>query len=336
MLLGTQFSSRTMRNYAEGWRRLRDRASRLSARTLRAYQAPRVGSAQLAIVAAAGDEPAEILLYDEIGYWGVTAKDFMQGLAAAGDGPLTLRINSPGGDVFDGLAIYNALRARKAPVTCVVDGLAASAASFIAMAGASTVMAEQSMLMIHNAWGICMGDRNDMLDMAAVMDKIDSQLGDIYAGKCGKPAADLRTMMDDETWFTSNEAKDAGLCDSILTSPQEARTSTPLKSKSAARISVAYDPDGDGDDDAAEAISYIQTALVSLTDAVECLTGAGDDEDSQQNAARNAATESEWVVGAAEDLAIDDKTSWDGPAAAERMLDAAGLNGNSPDPAKAK
>jgi ATP-dependent Clp protease protease subunit len=74
-------------------------------------------------------------LYSEIGPWGVTAKDFVRVLAQAGDGPITLRINSPGGDVFDGYAIYNALKARKAPVNVVIDGLAASAASFIAMAG---------------------------------------------------------------------------------------------------------------------------------------------------------------------------------------------------------
>jgi ATP-dependent Clp protease protease subunit len=218
--LGTQFSSRTMRNYAQAWERTRDQATRFSDRTMKNYSATGHLAKHLSFLAATGDAPAEILLYDEIGYWGVTAKDFVNALAAAGDGPLTLRINSPGGDVFDGLAIYNALRARKAPVTVVVDGLAASAASFIAMAGTTVSMAEQSMLMIHNAWGICMGDRNDMLDMAAVMEKIDGQLGDIYAKKSGKGSAVIRGMMDDETWFTSSEAKDAGLCDAIVEPPQ--------------------------------------------------------------------------------------------------------------------
>lgn len=349
--LGLQFSTRTLRNYAEAWKRTGDRTARFSDRALRNYSASAHLGETLAVLAAAGDVPAEILLYDEIGFWGVTAKDFVQALAAAGDGPLTLRINSPGGDVFDGLAIYNALRARNAPVTVVVDGLAASAASFIAMAGKTVSMAEQSMLMIHNAWGVCMGDRNDMLDMASVMEKIDGQLSDIYAFKSGKKASDIRGMMDEETWFTSTEAKDAGLCDAIVTPAQKdtkalacaKRISTKAAPRMAAlqlaaRVRAAYDPDGDGDDDAAQAIGLIQTAISSLADAVQCLNGTdtSENDDEAQNRARAAAPAPEWVVGAAEDLPIDDKGSWDGPGAAERMLDAAGFNGDSPDPAKAK
>lgn len=360
--LGLQFSSRVLRNYAEAWKRTGDRAARFSDRALRNYAVSAHLSETLAVIKAQGDAPAEILLYDEIGFWGVTAKDFVQALAAAGDGPLTLRINSPGGDVFDGLAIYNALRARSAPITVVVDGLAASAASFIAMAGKTVTMAEQSMLMIHNAWGICMGDRNDMLDMSAVMEKIDAQLGDIYAGKSGKAAADIRAMMDAETWLTSTEAKDAGLCDVIAVPAQpDAKAlaaavrigAKPValgidaggrdgrfvigvtgaqSMRIAARLHTAYDPDGDGDDDAAQACGHMQSAIGHLNDAIECLMPPED----KENRVRAAATEAEWVVGGAEDLPIDDKTSWDGPAAAERMLDAAGFNGNSPDPAKAR
>lgn len=171
---------------------------------------------KLGLNAAADNAPAEILLYDEIGFWGVTASDFAAALSKAGDGPITLRINSPGGDVFDGYAIYNMLKARKAPVSVVIDGLAASAASFIAMAGATVTMAEPSMLMIHNSWGLCVGDRNDMLDMAATQEKIDGQIAAIYAAKSGKPAADLSAMMDDETWLTSTDAKAQNFCDTVL------------------------------------------------------------------------------------------------------------------------
>jgi ATP-dependent Clp protease protease subunit len=251
-------------------------------------------------VAATDSAPVEILLYDEIGFWGVTAKDFVLALAQAGDGPITLRINSPGGDVFDGLAIYNALRARTAPVNVVVDGLAASAASFIAMAGTTLSMAEQSMMMIHNAWGIVIGDRNDMLDMAAVMEKIDGQLAAIYAAKCGKTADEIGTMMDSETWFTADEAKDASLCDVIVSPPKpgSASNATPLKIESRARLLSAsaiaaalpsYDPDGDGDNDAEEALGMVNSAMVLLKEAVSCITGSPVEDDEGDSANTGAA-----------------------------------------------
>jgi ATP-dependent Clp endopeptidase proteolytic subunit ClpP len=280
------FSSRVMHNYSEGWRRTKSPDARFSNRTLRNYVAARLNPT-FAMAAAEGDKPVEILLYDEIGFWGVTAKDFVLALAQAGDGPITLRINSPGGDVFDGLAIYNALRARTSPVNVVVDGLAASAASFIAMAGTTLTMAEQSMLMIHNAWGIVIGDRNDMLETAAVMEKIDGQLASIYATKSGKPAGDISTMMDAETWFTSSEAKAAGMCDAIVTPPtQTASNAVRLKiegrvktlARNIAAALPAYDPDGDGDNDAEEALGMINAAMVLLGEAAGSLSGEPDDE----------------------------------------------------------
>jgi ATP-dependent Clp protease protease subunit len=212
--LSNLFSSRVVRNYSEGWRNTRSPDARFSDRTLKNYGAANAAPT-FAIAAAEGDAPTEILLYDEIGYWGVTDKDFALALAQAGNGPIKLRINSPGGDVFHGYAIYNMLVAHPAPVEVVIDGLAASAASFIAMAGTTISMAETSMLMVHNAWGIVVGDRNDMLETAAVMEKIDGQLAAIYASKSGKAAPDVSALMDAETWFTSTEAKTAGLCDAV-------------------------------------------------------------------------------------------------------------------------
>lgn len=207
------------------------RATRFSARTLLTYAAASLPET-LSIVASAGEAPAEILLYDEIGYWGVNASDFAQALSQAGDGPLTLRINSPGGDVFDGYAIYNMLRARTAPVNVIVDGLAASAASFIAMAGTTLSMGEPSMLMIHNSWGLCIGDRNDMLDMAATQEKIDGQIAAIYATKAGKDVASMAGAMDAETWYTSTEAKAAGLCDVVLSASESSKDSIAVNATS--------------------------------------------------------------------------------------------------------
>jgi len=195
-------------------RRYESREARFSNRVLLTYAAAKLPEA-LALRDGAGGV-TEILLYDEIGWYGVTAKDFVLALAQAGDGPVHLRINSPGGDVFDGMAIYNALRAHPAPVTVTVDGIAASAASFIAMAGQTIAMAETSMLMIHNAWGLVIGNRLDMLETAAVMEKIDGQLAAIYAGRSGKPVGDFAAMMDAETWFTASEAQAIGLCTGIV------------------------------------------------------------------------------------------------------------------------
>lgn len=278
-------------------RRYETRDTRFSARTLLTFAAASLPET-LSIVAAAGDAPAEIMLYDEIGYWGVTASDFAQALSQAGDGPLTLRINSPGGDVFDGYAIYNMLRARTAPVSVVIDGLAASAASFIAMAGKTISMGEPSMLMIHNSWGLCVGDRNDMLDTAAIQEKIDGQIAAIYAAKSGKPVTEMAAAMDAETWYTSTTAKEAGLCDVVLAGPASKQDRAAVDLRSQRRGETI----GDG----------------------------------SKPGPRAVATSPEWVVGADEALPIDESTAWDGPAAAERMLDAAGFNGESPDPAKAK
>lgn len=169
---------------------------------------------------AAADQPAVIYLYDEIGLWGVTAQDFTQILVSVGPGPIELHINSPGGDVFDGLAIYAALQAHNGPVSVVVDGLAASAASFIALAGDTISMAPNAFLMIHNAWGVVVGNQNDMTETAAVLAKIDAQLASLYAGKTSQTVPAITDMMNAETWFTAQEAKEVGFIDSITDATQ--------------------------------------------------------------------------------------------------------------------
>jgi ATP-dependent Clp endopeptidase proteolytic subunit ClpP len=186
---------------------------------------PKAKAAAPIFRAKSGDpDTTEILLYDEIGYWGVTAKDFQAQLAGVSTPNICLHINSPGGDVFDGLAIYSALKAHPARVTTIVDGLAASAASFIALAGDKVCMAENAFMMIHNAWGVAMGNKAEMLDMASTLGKLDGQLASIYAAKTGKTQEDCAALMDgdvDGTWFTAQEAKDAGLIDMIDPEPDE-------------------------------------------------------------------------------------------------------------------
>jgi ATP-dependent protease ClpP protease subunit len=195
---------------------------RFSARVQQAFAAARLPRS-LAVRSATSTTPAEILLYDEVGPYGVTAKDFSAALASAGAGPVKIRINSPGGDVFDAMAIYNALRARTGGVTIQVDGLAASAASFIALAGSRMEMAQNAMLMIHCAWAVAAGNTNDMTAMAGVLTKIDNQIVGMYVAKTGANRSSIIAAMDAETWYTAAEAKAAGYCDAITTPPKSAK-----------------------------------------------------------------------------------------------------------------
>lgn len=166
-------------------------------------------------VKASGDQ-TELMLYDEIGFWGVTAKQFNEALATVATPKIVLRINSPGGDVFDGYAMYNALKAHKSQVAVIVEGLAASAASFVALAGDTLSMADPSMLMVHRAWTLAIGNVNDLKQTVEVLSKVDQQIADIYAAATGKPAAEMLALMDAETWLTAQEAADLGFVDEII------------------------------------------------------------------------------------------------------------------------
>lgn len=157
---------------------------------------------------------AEIYIYDEIGYWGVTAQDFVRQLTALSVEAIDLRLNSPGGDAFDGIAIHNALRNHSAAVTVTVDGLAASAASVIAMAGDTIVMGNGAQMMIHDASGIVMGNASDMTAMAELLDSMSDNIAEFYAERAGGDTATWRDAMRAETWYNAQEAVSAGLADS--------------------------------------------------------------------------------------------------------------------------
>lgn len=160
------------------------------------------------------DKPVtEIDLYDEIGFWGVNAREFRSRLKDAGD--VVLRVNSPGGDVFDGLAMYNDLLRHRGSVRVEITGMAASIASIIAMAGDEIVMAPNSFFMIHNAWTIGIGNRHDFSDISGVLTKIDDALARTYAARTKTGIRDIKRMMDNETWMTAKEAVDGGFAKSI-------------------------------------------------------------------------------------------------------------------------
>ena len=159
---------------------------------------------------------AEISIYDEIGAWGITAKDFQDELKALGPvADIALRINSPGGDVFDGLAIYNMLRRHKARVSVTVDGIAASMASVVAMAGDDVVMPENAMLMVHDPSGVVIGTSKEMRELADALDKIKQSLISAYAAKSGAERDEIGRLMAEETWLTADEAVELGLADGI-------------------------------------------------------------------------------------------------------------------------
>lgn len=161
-----------------------------------------------------GDGVTDMLIYDEIGFFGVSATDVTASLADV-TGDLNVRVNSPGGDVFDGVAIYNALADHPGKVTVTVDGLAASAASFIAMAGDTIRMNRASQMMIHDASGLCIGNATDMTDMAALLDRVSATIAGIYADRTGVDTETWRTQMRAETWYSAEEAVTAGLADAM-------------------------------------------------------------------------------------------------------------------------
>jgi ATP-dependent Clp endopeptidase proteolytic subunit ClpP len=178
--------------------------------------------------------PHQVSIYDEIGFWGVTAQQFVNDIKGV-SGDLDVHINSPGGNIFDGLAIYNTLRQRPGRVHVVVDGLAASAASFIAQAASpgELEVAQTSTMMIHDGYGIAEGNAEDARQLAALLDKQSDVIASIYAERTGRPASQWRDLMKAETWYSAGEAVSSGLADRILTATQNTALSASSVDESA-------------------------------------------------------------------------------------------------------
>jgi ATP-dependent Clp endopeptidase proteolytic subunit ClpP len=159
---------------------------------------------------------AEIAIYDEIGAFGIPAKAFLDELKALGPiAELTVRINSPGGSVFDGVAIYNALKRHEARVTVWIDGIAASIASMVAMAGDEVVMPENAMLMLHDPSALVIGTAADMRVTADALDKMKAGMVAAYRDKSGRDDAEIEALMAAETWLSAQEAIELGLADRV-------------------------------------------------------------------------------------------------------------------------
>lgn len=158
-----------------------------------------------------------ITIYDQIGesFWGegVTAKRVAAALRAIGDKEVVVNINSPGGDYFEGISIYNLLAQHPAKVTVQIVGLAASAASVIAMAGDEILMSDGSFLMIHNAWSFAIGSRHDLASSIDMLSQIDDVMADLYAARAKLSKAEIVGMMDRESWIGKSKALEDGFAD---------------------------------------------------------------------------------------------------------------------------
>lgn len=178
-------------------------------------------------IEAKADE-ATVYLYDVIvsDKWsedfglGVAAETFVKSLNEITAPVIHLRINSPGGDVFAGRVMEQAIRNHPSKVIAHVDGYAASAASYVAIAADEVEIAPGGFFMVHNAWTISMGDANDLMNTAALLEKIDGTLRETYAARTGKSVEDVKAWMDAETWFTGQESVDAGLADRVAEGPK--------------------------------------------------------------------------------------------------------------------
>lgn len=215
----------------------------------------------------AADKDAErtISVYDVIGqdYWtgeGVTAKRVAGALRALGAGPVTVNVNSPGGDMFEGLAIYNLLREHEGEVTVKVLGLAASAASVIAMAGDKVQIARAGFFMVHNAWVLAVGNRNDLTEIAATLKPFDDAMASIYAARTGADLKAMAKLMDAETWIGGQAAIDDGFADEFLPSDQVKKGEGKASASAVRRIESALRASGMPKSEAMRLISEFKSS----------------------------------------------------------------------------
>ena len=179
------------------------------------------GARRFEVQAAA--DTATVYLYDMIVgtqaeaefYGGVSAEAFVKDIAAIDAPVINVRINSPGGDVFAARAMANALKQKKARVVCSIDGYAASAATFIALAGDEVEIADGAMMMVHKSWTVAMGNADDLIATAALLEQIDNAIVKTYAARTGMAEDEVSRLIAAETWLTAQDAVDTGFADRL-------------------------------------------------------------------------------------------------------------------------
>lgn len=167
-------------------------------------------------VQAADNKPAVLSIFDEIGFWGVQAKDFVAELGKVQGKSLTVEINSPGGDVFAALAMYNALRTSGKEIVTKAMGVAASAASLVFMAGDKRIMPKNTHLMVHNPWSFAAGNADELRETAETLDKIGASLKATYAARSGMKDEDVAAMLAKDTWLSADESLEMGLATEVI------------------------------------------------------------------------------------------------------------------------
>lgn len=189
---------------------------------------------------SAGESDRTISIFDIIGedWWtgeGFTAKRMAGALRALGKGPVTVAINSPGGDYFEGLAMYSMLREHDGDVNVKVMGLAASAASLVAMGGDTVQIARAGFFMVHNTWTVAVGNRHDLRDLADQIEPFDSAMADVYAARTGDTPENMGKLMDRESWIGGSAAVSQGFADSLLAS-DSVESSDTVQARSVAAV----------------------------------------------------------------------------------------------------
>ena len=179
------------------------------------------GSGDWYRISNADEGVAEIFIYDVIGMWGITAAEFVRELREVEAERIVVRLNTPGGDVFDGIAIYTALSEHPAEIETRVDGVAASIGSVIMQAGDKRVVARPATTMIHDPWSIALGDAREMRKEAELLDQLGDTIAGVYADRAGGAVSEWRSRMLAETWYTGQETVDAGLADELASAASD-------------------------------------------------------------------------------------------------------------------
>lgn len=257
--------------------------------------------------AATGDGTvATIRLYGPIdswgGYWGISTKDVGQVLDALPDEvtQIILRVNSPGGEVFEGVSILNMLRAHKASVTAVVDGLAASAASVIVAGCDDVVMSPGTQMMIHSPSSIIWGNAAEMRKTADVLDNIEASLVEIYSAKAGEK--DWTQLLSDETWLTAAAAVEMGLADRVAVIPDAGESET---------VGIEEPDEGAGDGDFEDRAPQMRGAFTSVRAAARAHELPSSSEPGDPNRKENAVAYSDLTAGLRERLGVTDAAATD-------------------------
>lgn len=266
---------------------------------VRSYVSPRAMDRWDSSICAAAESEADdrtIGIYDVIGedWWtggGFTAKRMNAALRSLGKGPVTVSINSPGGDMFEGLAMYSMLREHPGEVTVKVMGLAASAASIIAMAGDQVQVARAGFLMIHNCWTVGIGNRHDFRELADQIEPFDAAMADVYAVRTGEDITAMQKLMDRESWIGGSAAVDQGFADALLASDEVGKAEDKKSASAVRKLEAALRASGMPKSEAMKLISQFKSSAGDPAGS-----GEGDPTDHGQGDPAVAASEADYLA----------------------------------------